>query len=305
MSHGGLSRPEGNTPLAQERAEGRSQGVHVERSVPFVALGDLGGGQIAVEDPDETGRHTEDRRVARKSRRNRLAAAEGIRLERCELVPEPGPKVVRQVGADDHAIPLPALLIVRVKFDVGDRLIEPELSYAQSRQFILSESAQHQRFVNQGSLSADRIEPLADFGFYLADGLPLLLAPSHCHRFEQGSAAGDVEQSQKLGFRHRPPLATRVRLLVGAGRSVKGLAMSRPTFLLAHQLPNDRRAVRSTFRVRAEAFALRRWFNHDSTTDASRLANVRKPQSLKIRVRMRRVSRTCFVVTPVASRLFK
>ena len=49
MPHRGLSRPQRHPAPAQERAEGRSQGVHVERAAPLVALRDArAGGRLTT-----------------------------------------------------------------------------------------------------------------------------------------------------------------------------------------------------------------------------------------------------------------
>ena len=144
------------------------------------------------------------RGVGGQPARDRLAPASGFRLECGELVVEPVLQVVRQVGADDNAVAFPVLLVVGVEFDVGDRPVELELRDGQARQLVLPEPGEHQRLVDQGSLSTERFEPFPNFRPNVGDSLPLPLAPSHGQGFEQGSAAGDVEQSHQLGFGHRP-----------------------------------------------------------------------------------------------------
>ena len=120
MPHRGLSRPQGHAPFAQEGAEGCAKCMHVERPAALVALGDAGRSQVAVEDVDQTGRNVEDEGIGGQPRRDRLAPAQGFRLERGELVGEPVLQVFRQVGPDDDAVPFPVLLVVGVEFhDTG------------------------------------------------------------------------------------------------------------------------------------------------------------------------------------------
>ncbi len=57
MPHGGLGGAERHPAPAQERSEGRAEGVNVEGAAPLVSLGDPGGVQVAVEEssPEPTG----------------------------------------------------------------------------------------------------------------------------------------------------------------------------------------------------------------------------------------------------------
>ncbi len=93
MTHGGLSRSRGNTSLAQERAEGRSQGVNVDCSAAVVGLRDAGERQVSIENLDQFLRHREQSGVCRQPGRDRLAMSAGFRLKHGELVGEPIAKV--------------------------------------------------------------------------------------------------------------------------------------------------------------------------------------------------------------------
>ena len=176
MPHRGLSRPQRHASLAQERAERRPQGMDVEGASAIVALRDSGELQVSIEDPDESSRNGEDRTVAGQSARDRLRPFAGFRLECSELIGEPGSEVFRQIGPDHNAVAFAVLLVVGVKLDVGNRPIEPELSDGQGRQFVLPESGQNERLVDEGSLSPQRFELRPDLGTELGDRLPLPLA---------------------------------------------------------------------------------------------------------------------------------
>jgi hypothetical protein len=76
--------------------------MHVERPAAFVAIGNSGRSQVAIEDANQTGRCSEDEGIGGQLRRNQLALAQGFRLERVELVGEPVLQVFRQVGPDER-----------------------------------------------------------------------------------------------------------------------------------------------------------------------------------------------------------
>jgi hypothetical protein len=76
--------------------------MHVERPAAFVALGKPGRSQVPIEDANQTGRYGEDEGIGGQPCRNRLAPAQGFRLERVELVGEPVLQVFRQVGPDER-----------------------------------------------------------------------------------------------------------------------------------------------------------------------------------------------------------
>ena len=115
------------------RAERHFQCMHVKSAAALVALGDAGELQVPIEDPDEPIGNREDRNAARQSARNRLASPVGFRLERGELVGEPGSKVGGEVVADHDVVSLSVLLVGYVEIDIRNRSVEPELRDSQGQ----------------------------------------------------------------------------------------------------------------------------------------------------------------------------
>ena len=75
VAHRGLGGAERHARGAEVRAEGDTKGVNIHDAVSFVALGDTGHGQIAVEDAREARRNVKQRRGGGQAHRNRLRAA--------------------------------------------------------------------------------------------------------------------------------------------------------------------------------------------------------------------------------------
>ncbi len=127
MPHRRLRRPQGHAATAQEGAEGRPKGVDIERPAPVVPFRDSRRTQVPVEDADQPRRHVEDGGFRGKVGRQGLATAASYRLKSGKTVGEPGAKVFRQVGADDDAVPFPALLVGGVEVNVRNRGVEPQV----------------------------------------------------------------------------------------------------------------------------------------------------------------------------------
>src|SRR5262245_59373041 len=98
---------------------------------------------------------------------------------------------------------------------MSGRLIEPELTDRQARQFALAESGQDHGLVDEGSLSAECLKPLPSLETQIRDGLPLPLAAVHGHGIEDRPAPGNIEQPAQFVSGHGASLAAAVRLLIG------------------------------------------------------------------------------------------
>src|SRR5262249_7796740 len=79
------------------------------------------------------------------------------------------------------------------------------------------------RFVDEGSLPAERFELLSNLGTEESADLPLPLASSNGHGIEQGTAARRVEQSGQFVLSHRSTLAAAVCLLIGLDDAFAGI----------------------------------------------------------------------------------
>ncbi|HEY7313852.1 MAG TPA: hypothetical protein VH643_31170 [Gemmataceae bacterium] len=200
-----------------------AQGVNVEGAPAFIALGDAGELQVPVKDFHQPGRHLEDCHIGWQASGDRLAALKGFGLDTFQLESQPVPQVGRQIIAEGDFVAFAVLFVGSVKSGEGNRFIEMKLSHGQRSQFVLAESRQHQRFVDQGAFTSQQLQALpyfrADLGVTLA--LPLTLADSQ--GFEQRAAPGHVEQARQFGFIHRSPLPTPIGLFVGFRYSIKGI----------------------------------------------------------------------------------
>ncbi|MEX0885876.1 MAG: hypothetical protein WD009_05505 [Phycisphaeraceae bacterium] len=223
--------------------------MHVHRPAALVALGDASSGQVAVEDTDQPGGDVEQRRIVRKSRRQRFTRHPRLAPHRFEAVRQPAPQRRRQIRPQGHVGPTPGLLVGGVQRRVCglSRLgLKLKLSHCQRRQFTLAKPGQHQRLVDQRALAAGVLKlgdvrgPLGqDFpgagsgGVDRVDGqrrfrpgppaLAFGLGQLHCIPAVLGQRAKpcDQQQAAQLILAQGPALPTPIGVDVKLGRSRK------------------------------------------------------------------------------------
>jgi hypothetical protein len=71
--------------------------VNVQGPAPVITLGDAGSLQVAIQNPQQPGRHVEKGQVSRQPYWDRLAVGTGIVLAAFQLLRQPDPQVGCQV----------------------------------------------------------------------------------------------------------------------------------------------------------------------------------------------------------------
>jgi hypothetical protein len=195
--------------------------VNVQCPAAFVLLRDAGHDQVAVEDPQQAGRHGEQRCVAWQMQRDRLARGPGRLLQPTELAGQPVSQVVGQVVPQDQFAALLVLLFAGVEADERGRLVQVQVRDRQGGQLRLPQPAQEQRLVDQGTFASQQFQTLLNLRSDLGVPLALALALANRQCVEQRPLPCHVEQPGKLVLRHRPADASPVGFHVRHGHPLE------------------------------------------------------------------------------------
>ena len=217
MPHGGLGRPQGDAPLAQERSERRPQGMDVERAATIVTLGDAGESDVSVRrSRTQTGGDREDRRVGRKACRDRLALAA---LALSWSVASLSASQDRRSAARSSRMttPLPSRLFSSAAYRA------PHGKSAR-RDGVARPSGNRVRpcgapsgpgsYRSKTSLPTDLIELITNLIADVGGELTAIRPATNGHRVDERATPCHVEQLHEFRLGHRPTLASGVRRLI-------------------------------------------------------------------------------------------
>jgi len=118
VPHQFLNDPRVGTAFRQQRSERAPEGVGVHHEPAVVGVRDASRFQVGFQGTSEVDRHGEQRGVARKGLRDRIAVIAGFDLGEFQLLSYPLPQVVGHVRPERQERPLAVLLIRRPQLDV-------------------------------------------------------------------------------------------------------------------------------------------------------------------------------------------